>query len=270
MKKGDVLGVARIAGIMAAKKTSELVPLCHPIMISRVSVDVDLVHGSELEGGEPLDGEIGRRGGREGQENIRSRRESKGDGERANGNGRLDRCGSLHGILSERGSDLGNIRPKDSGNVHLDVRVRGIAPGVVETSVGGRVGRDTVEKGQDGRAAHIPQTLSDDEDQTERNPYRRCDDIEGYEDGRDGEADDAEVVGLGSVSDGHGRVEITATVECEGKTGVEMEALTAAAVAAMTVYDMCKSVDKGMRVDGLRVVRKEGGKSGTWVEGKSV
>lgn len=63
-------------------------------------------------------------------------------------------------------------------------------------------------------------------------------------------------------------INITATVSCDGKTGVEMEALTAASVAALTVYDMCKAVDKGMRIEGLRVVRKEGGKSGTWVEGR--
>lgn len=64
---------------------------------------------------------------------------------------------------------------------------------------------------------------------------------------------------------GNGSIKITATVSCDGKTGVEMEALTAASVAALTVYDMCKAVDKGMRIEGLRVVRKEGGKSGTWV-----
>lgn len=64
-----------------------------------------------------------------------------------------------------------------------------------------------------------------------------------------------------------GCIEISATVRCEGKTGVEMEALTAASVAALTVFDMCKAVDKGMRVDGLRVVLKEGGKSGRWEEG---
>ena len=55
---------------------------------------------------------------------------------------------------------------------------------------------------------------------------------------------------------------ITATVRTTGKTGVEMEALTAAAVAALTVYDMCKAVDRGMRIDGLRLRRKSGGKSG--------
>lgn len=64
-----------------------------------------------------------------------------------------------------------------------------------------------------------------------------------------------------------GKVDITTTVSCDGKTGVEMEALTAASAAALTVYDMCKAVDKGMRIEGLRVVMKEGGKSGVWVEG---
>ncbi len=57
-------------------------------------------------------------------------------------------------------------------------------------------------------------------------------------------------------------VEITATVRTTGRTGVEMEALTAASVAALTVYDMCKSIDRGMRIENLRVVHKVGGKSG--------
>ena len=106
MKKGDVLSVARIAGIMAAKRTHELIPLCHPIPISHVKVDLDIV-----------------------------------------------------------------------GETEIDVK---------------------------------------------------------------------------------------ATVSCDGKTGVEMEALTAASIAGLTVYDMCKAVDKGMKVDGLRVILKDGGKSGRW------
>ncbi|KAI9166914.1 Molybdenum cofactor biosynthesis protein 1 [Paramyrothecium foliicola] len=106
MKKGDVLGVARVAGIMAAKRTADLIPLCHPIALSHVSVDLD-------------------------------------------------------------------------------------------------AGSDKV-------------------------------------------------------------VEVRATVTCDGKTGVEMEALTAASTAALTIYDMCKAVDKGMRIEGLRVVLKDGGKSGRW------
>ncbi|OAA68052.1 molybdenum cofactor biosynthesis protein 1 B [Niveomyces insectorum RCEF 264] len=128
MAKGDVLGVARVAGIMAAKRTADLIPLCHPLALSHVSVDVEVVGGD-----------------------------------------------------SGSGSNRG------------------------------------------------------------------------------GQSDDD-----GTPVDGH--VAIRATVRCEGKTGVEMEALTAAGVAAMTVFDMCKAVDKGMRIDGLRVVFKEGGKSGRWSE----
>ncbi|KAI1393697.1 molybdenum cofactor biosynthesis prote [Hypoxylon trugodes] len=110
IKKGDVLGVARVAGIMAAKRTPDLIPLCHPIAITKVTVDLAL---------------------------------------------RLDK-----------------------------------------------------------------------------------------------------------IENSRGRVDIEATVACEGKTGVEMEALTAASTAALTVYDMCKAVDKGMSIQNLKVVLKEGGKSG--------
>jgi cyclic pyranopterin phosphate synthase len=55
---------------------------------------------------------------------------------------------------------------------------------------------------------------------------------------------------------------ITSTVRNTGQTGVEMEAMTATAVAALTIYDMCKAVDRGMRIDSIRLVRKSGGKSG--------
>jgi cyclic pyranopterin phosphate synthase len=63
---------------------------------------------------------------------------------------------------------------------------------------------------------------------------------------------------------GEACVEIRATVRTTGRTGVEMEALTAASVAALTVYDMCKAVDRGMRIEDMRVVFKDGGKSGTF------
>jgi cyclic pyranopterin monophosphate synthase len=59
-------------------------------------------------------------------------------------------------------------------------------------------------------------------------------------------------------------IEITATVRLTGKTGVEMEALTAVSIAGLTVYDMCKAVDKGMRLEAVRLVRKSGGKSGDY------
>ena len=111
-KKGDVLGIARIAGIMAAKKTSDLIPLCHPLALTRVALDFSV---------------------------------------------------------------------------------------------------------QRGTAAEPPAVL--------------C----------------------------------TATVETVGQTGVEMEALTAVQVALLTIYDMCKAVDRGMTMTGVRLLEKHGGKSGSFV-----
>jgi cyclic pyranopterin phosphate synthase len=111
-KKGDVLGIARIAGIMAAKKTSDLIPLCHPLALTRVAIDFDLP-----------------------------------------------------------------------------------------------------------------------EDATAADPSISC----------------------------------TATVETVGPTGVEMEALTAVQVALLTIYDMCKAVDRGMTITDVRVREKHGGKSGSFV-----
>ncbi|KAK6332149.1 hypothetical protein TWF718_002683 [Orbilia javanica] len=73
-------------------------------------------------------------------------------------------------------------------------------------------------------------------------------------------------VNLRIVDDGNGAIEILTVVTCDGKTGVEMEALTAATGAALTVYDMCKAVDKSMVIDGTRVVEKVGGKSRDWRE----
>ena len=55
-----------------------------------------------------------------------------------------------------------------------------------------------------------------------------------------------------------------ATARIAGQTGVEMEALTAVTVAALTIYDMCKAVDRGMRIEGVRLLRKDGGQSGSW------
>jgi cyclic pyranopterin phosphate synthase len=118
-KKGDVLGIARIAGIMAAKKTSDLIPLCHPLALTRVTV-------------------------------------------------------------------------------------------VFET-------------------------------------------------GRHADTDQAPGLGF---------VHCTATVETVGPTGVEMEALTAVQVALLTVYDMCKAVDRGMTINDCKLLEKHGGKSGSFVAGK--
>ena len=65
-----------------------------------------------------------------------------------------------------------------------------------------------------------------------------------------------------SLDEKASRIEITTTVKSTGKTGVEMEALTATAVAALTIYDMCKAVDRGMKIENIRLVSKSGGKSG--------
>ncbi len=63
-------------------------------------------------------------------------------------------------------------------------------------------------------------------------------------------------------------VECTARAETVGRTGVEMEALTAVSVALLTIYDMCKAVDRGMRIEGVRLMEKRGGKSGHWQAGQ--
>ena len=60
------------------------------------------------------------------------------------------------------------------------------------------------------------------------------------------------------------RVRIEACCKVTGKTGVEMEALTAVSVAALTIYDMCKAVDRGMEIDGIALLHKAGGRSGSW------
>ncbi|MGD1825285.1 cyclic pyranopterin monophosphate synthase MoaC [Chromobacterium violaceum] len=64
--------------------------------------------------------------------------------------------------------------------------------------------------------------------------------------------------------DGESAVRIAATAECMGQTGVEMEALTAVNVGLLTIYDMCKAVDRGMEITGVRLLEKDGGKSGSW------
>ena len=65
----------------------------------------------------------------------------------------------------------------------------------------------------------------------------------------------------------HNWVVINAQCKVSGKTGVEMEALTAVSVAALTVYDMCKAVDRAMVIEGVRLVEKRGGRSGHWRAG---
>lgn len=123
-KKGDVLATARVAGIMAAKKTSELIPLCHPLMLTNVTIDLIPVWGDEHDTSQP--------------------------------------------------------RPSHSNGQHP------------------------------------------------------C------------------------------GIHVIAQASLVGKTGVEMEALTAASVTCLTIYDMCKAIDRGMEIGEVRLLRKEGGKSGVW------
>lgn len=75
---------------------------------------------------------------------------------------------------------------------------------------------------------------------------------------------DCTPVFAGEREDGRVGIHITTTCGVTGKTGIEMEALTAASVACLTVYDMCKAVDRGMEILDVRLLRKEGGKSGLW------
>ncbi len=72
-------------------------------------------------------------------------------------------------------------------------------------------------------------------------------------------------VEAGEREDGRVGIHITATCGVTGKTGIEMEALTAASIACLTVYDMCKAVDRGMEIMDVRLLRKDGGKTGLWV-----
>lgn len=67
-----------------------------------------------------------------------------------------------------------------------------------------------------------------------------------------------------SLDEAAGAVDCMATAECFGRTGVEMEALTAAAVGLLTIYDMCKAIDRGMTLESVRLLEKRGGKSGYW------
>ncbi len=68
-----------------------------------------------------------------------------------------------------------------------------------------------------------------------------------------------------AIDETHSQVSCVATAETVGRTGVEMEALTAVQVGLLTIYDMCKAVDRGMVIDSVRLLEKQGGKSGHWL-----
>ncbi|MDP1593423.1 MAG: cyclic pyranopterin monophosphate synthase MoaC [Gallionella sp.] len=69
--------------------------------------------------------------------------------------------------------------------------------------------------------------------------------------------------------DGCVGIKVFTTISCVGQTGIEMEALTAASVALLTIYDMCKAIDRGMRIESVQLEEKRGGKSGVWLRGVS-
>jgi cyclic pyranopterin phosphate synthase len=71
------------------------------------------------------------------------------------------------------------------------------------------------------------------------------------------------------VDEANSAVHCEVTAECFGRTGVEMEALTATSAGLLTIYDMCKAVDRGMRIDNIRLLEKKGGKSGEWLRDSS-
>lgn len=73
-----------------------------------------------------------------------------------------------------------------------------------------------------------------------------------------------EPVRAGEREDGRVGIHVLTTCGVTGKTGIEMEALTAASIACLTIYDMCKAVDRGMEITDIRLLRKDGGKSGLW------
>ena len=74
-----------------------------------------------------------------------------------------------------------------------------------------------------------------------------------------------EPVAAGEREDGRVGIHVTCTCGVTGKTGIEMEALTAASVACLTIYDMCKAVDRGMEIGEVRLLKKDGGKTGLWL-----
>lgn len=76
---------------------------------------------------------------------------------------------------------------------------------------------------------------------------------------------ECEPVQAGTREDGRVGIHIVTTCGVTGKTGIEMEALTAASVACLTVYDMCKAVDRGMEIMDIRLLKKDGGKTGLWL-----
>jgi cyclic pyranopterin phosphate synthase len=157
-RKGDVLGVARIAAIMAAKRTADLIPLCHPLAIDSIGVDFE----------------------------------------------------------AERGAEAG---------VDVDAEAE------AGVEAGAKADAEAKAKADADRAADVS-------------------------------ADEPAGTGADRVA-----LRCTVTVKTHGSTGVEMEALLAVQIGLLTVYDMCKAIDRGMIIGGVRLLEKRGGAGGTWSAG---
>jgi cyclic pyranopterin phosphate synthase len=171
-KKGDVIEVARLAGIMAAKRTGELIPLCHPLPLDSVGIDFAFPTA------DPGD--------------VMARTPGRA------------------------------ISTSESRHVDIGATVRP----AVDESAGSGDPRTTQAGSGDPRTT---------------------------------------LAGTGDLRTTLAVLAIEATVRTTARTGVEMEALTAVTVAALTVYDMCKSVDRGMVIEQIQLEEKSGGKSGHFV-----
>ena len=208
IRKGDVLAVARIAGIMAAKRTAELLPLCHPVPLSHVEVEVDVYNYGDKR---RWDGNMDRY-----QRDEDGRKSEITKGEIGNADVVYDRAindGLHNGRYSLPSSNLNGMGCGTSN------------------PVSSRYDCATDSSSSNNTGKNIDFASS-------------------------------------SATHQEAGVEIKATVECVAQTGVEMEALCAANVAALTVYDMCKALDKQIVLGNCRVIEKRGGRSGDWkVEG---
>ncbi|KAI9668634.1 MAG: hypothetical protein M1831_001073 [Alyxoria varia] len=181
LKKGDVLSVSRIAGIMAAKKTSDLIPLCHNVPLAGVGVDIEIVDPSaEGAGGGYVEG---------------------GGNAAAKSDGGHEEVGGDTAIFSSSSSSAAPADPPTSPP-----------------------------------PASPPHPTNPKEEPPPTPPN-------------------------------HGHLTFTSHVTAHAQTGVEMEALVAVTAAALSAYDMCKAVDKRMRIEGTRVLGKTGGRSGGWGDG---
>jgi molybdenum cofactor biosynthesis protein MoaC len=248
IRKGDVLGTARIAGIMGAKSCPALVPLCHPIVLSGVAVDVKLLSPDETHTGrcraassiEDKSGELSDR-----FNNLKSKQDEF-----------ADNLGWAMRKLMEIASRA--LQRLHHSEVNKIVNQEGIQDQVLLLKALEKVMEKSTEAiasikdAQDGF-----QSAFNDLQQSVKAFSSESNETSNLSD-QDGDRTRS--------SKSHGCVRIEAKVECVGPTGVEMEALTAVSAAALTVIDMIKAVDRNARVDGVKMVMKKGGRSGMHID----